>query len=818
MVSINPVFRPYHLCYALWLALVSAHGPSWAQSFTQDAQVAIKDDGSWAEVGIPVSNLPVTTDAAFGLESVCLEIRHPRMRDLTLILQSPDGTRVTLMSGMGWGGADLENTCLNDLGPNLETAAAPYTGSYRSMLPLGRFNVGLQPNGLWKLLCRDLTAGESGVITQVRLHFSGSPASPFRFTESPLPIIRLTTGPNGISDYFKSEIQMQIIDNGPGRMNQVGHNSFSYEGKIMAEYQGWSSTNAPKKNIDFNLGPESDPKVVASLAGLPPENDWLLKAEFTDRTQLKNAFSFDTYRMMRGWAPRTRFCEVIIDGEYWGVYTLTEKVKRDTNRLDISKMTSQDNSGAELTGGYIVEMNPTGAQPAWYSAYAPINSATTAFPVEFKYVYPRANEITESQKTYIRDFITGFEDALHGPGFKDALTGYRAFIDTDSFIDFLILNEFTANYDSYGRSTYLYKEKSTKGGKLHMGPPWDYDRAFGYDFADTTGWVWEITNWYWPFPFWWSKLWADEEFKSRVACRWKSYRAGLLNDGAVERRIDSLDALLAASWMRNEKVWPDRNGESRPSHLERMKTFIRGRLAWVDAELNVDGLALPVVSLPTELTVCTGTVFDAVQNGDVQYNWRPGPETSSVIFPKTGVFELEVAFPNGCFTRKPIAVTVISPAAGFTAKAITGNHQWEFNADYPDHANYSWDFGDGRAASTVTAEHSYLAQGRFRVSLSVEDGQGCIGVAEKWLTVNSVGISEDILQVFPNPTGGSAMVVSDASLYGRDFRIVSAAGHLILKGRIEGVNTAFDLTGHPKGIYLIYITGAEPRMRKILRH
>ncbi len=59
----------------------------------------------------------------------------------------------------------------------------------------------------------------------------------------------------------------------------------------------------------------------------------------------------------------------------------------------------------------------------------------------------------------------------------------------------------------------MFKEHVDNGGKLHIGPPWDYDRTFGLDFPSTTGWVWEITNYYWPYPFWWSKLWTDERYR-----------------------------------------------------------------------------------------------------------------------------------------------------------------------------------------------------------------------------------------------------------------------------------------------------------------
>jgi subtilisin-like proprotein convertase family protein len=788
-----------------------------SQIYSTQQLISITDNGSWVEIPVQVSGLAIATSADFGIESVCLNVQHPAVRELTLILQAPDGTKVTLISGVGWDGSDLVNTCLDDSGPNLEYASAPITGSFRSMLPLGHFNNGLNPNGTWKLLCRDALINNTGTFQDITLKFSSTPAAPFSFTESHLPIVLINSGTSGISDYFKSEIHMQIIDNGPGQINYPNQQNFVYDGKIMAEYQGWSSTNSPKKNIDFNLGDAANPKVESALGGLPEENDWLFKAEFTDRTLMKNSLSYDTYRKMGRWAPRTRFCEMIIDGQYMGVYTLMEKVKRDGNRLDISKLTAQDNSGDELTGGYIIEMNPTGAQPAWYSAFPPINDATTSYNVEFKYVYPRSNEITDSQKDYIKNFIDEFESMLNGSSFNDPVIGYKSKINVDSFIDFLILNEFTGNYDSYGRSTYLYKEKNTKGGKLHMGPPWDYDRTFGYDFPDTTGWVWEITNWYWPFPFWWSKLWTDPEFKNRVACRWRSYRADVLSEQNLVKRIDSLDNILTDAWSRNEKTWPDPNSVPRVNHINALKQFISGRLAWIDQELNSSQLVLPEVVLVTDTTLCSGEIFDGSQPGNYFYNWRPGPETAQIAFPESGRYILEVSDSAGCFTRKEVNATVLKPSAEFSADALGGTNNWVLSAVDQTAENYQWDFGDGNSASGNQVSHTYTSNNLYDVTLAVTDQTGCRNTYAQSIRVNSTNIELDVVQVYPNPAEQEIIIVADESIYGTRCWLTDLSGGLITQGRLVGVNTRIDMSSLASGTYIVQIEGQPHKAKRIVK-
>ena len=189
------------LSVALLIFLQFSAFHSAAQSFITQQSLSITDNGAWIEVPVQVSGLSASTAADFGLESVCLNLQHPLVRELTLILQSPDGTKVTLLSGLGCDGSNLINTCLNDSGPNLEYESAPFTGSFRSMLPLGHFNNGLNPNGTWKLLIRDAQINNQGTFQDITLYFSNTPAEPFDFTESNLPIVVLNSGANDISDY-----------------------------------------------------------------------------------------------------------------------------------------------------------------------------------------------------------------------------------------------------------------------------------------------------------------------------------------------------------------------------------------------------------------------------------------------------------------------------------------------------------------------------------------------------------------------------------------------------------------------------------------
>ncbi len=94
--------------------------------------------------------------------------------------------------------------------------------------------------------------------------------------------------------------------------------------------------------------------------------------------------------------------------------------------------------------------------------------------------------------------MTTFEKALKGAQFKDKVNGYAKYIDVESFIDFMIMQEITRNVDGYRLSTYLHKQKDSDGGKLVMGPFWDFNLGFGNaDYCSgwkTNGWMYNEFN------------------------------------------------------------------------------------------------------------------------------------------------------------------------------------------------------------------------------------------------------------------------------------------------------------------------------------
>ena len=599
----------------------------FSQSYFSVVNEDIPDDGSSIEFELNVSGLPATIDSLFGLESVCINLNHTWDSDLDIRLVAPDGSSFILISGIGWGAVNFTNTCLNENSVNnLADGTGPYTGEWKPIGDMGVVNNGQDPNGIWKLLILDTWAfADAGFMISWIISFGDEPALAFPFYSSNLPIVKINTGGHVIQNEPKASAEIAIIDHGAGIFNHPTDTDYFYQGNILVELQGFSGPGYPKKNYDFDLMNDAGLEIDTVLLNLPSENDYILKAEYLDYSLIKNTLTYELSREMGRYAPRTRFCELMLDGEYLGLYTLTEKVKRDKNRVDIANLDSLDITGDELTGGYIIEINENFTPNDWESNYLPINDATCDFPVAFKMVDPKIEFTKPEQLNYIHAYVDSFEDALYGDDFLDSINGYRKYISVKSFIDFMLVNEFSANYDSYGRSTFLFKDKN---GQLNIGPPWDYDRAYAPWTVE--GWVWEITHPYWPFPFWWSRFRDDEEWRNEVYCRYTDLRSDILSDENFHAIIDSSYNLIRDAAIRNFQKWTELGVTDYDYFYNELRNFTDDRLAWMDDEIDLDYVAPPDGGFI--FTIVTPSTFSFYPNEtNANYFWEFGDGGTSSL-------------------------------------------------------------------------------------------------------------------------------------------------------------------------------------------
>jgi subtilisin-like proprotein convertase family protein len=573
---------------------------SLAQTFSDTFNLPIPDDGNIGFYDIEVSGLPTATDASFGVETVCINLTHAWNGDLFISLIAPDGTEAELTSDNGGDTDGYLNTCFNTSAPlGIWEVGWPYTGTFKPEGFMSVFQNGLDPNGTWTLKIRDTYPfADAGELFDWGITFGPNPPTPYPFLSSSLPIAKISTNGQVIANELKAVCNLQIIDN-PGQTNFVNDPSTSYNGQIAIEQRGNSSSWMPKKSFNFETQLPDGSSNDASLLGLPAENDWVLLANYSDKTLMRNYLAQTIFEKMGRYGSRMRHCELVIDGEYRGVYVLAERIKRDSQRVDIAKLTPDENTGEDLTGGYIIKIDwQNGTNLGGFaSQHFPINN--TANLLYYQFHYPKADEITVEQAAYIESYIDSFERAMKAPFFQDPDLGWRRFAGEGSFTDFILLYELSNNVDAYWLSTFLHKDKN---GKLKAGPPWDFDLAFSNadysDGASTSGWRhdWLATNTD-LLPFFWQRIWQDTAFAKQAACRWQELREGALHSDSLSAIIAEKEAQLEGPQVENFMLWniigtyvwpnPQPLPQSYAEEVERLQSWVAERAAWMDANLPV---------------------------------------------------------------------------------------------------------------------------------------------------------------------------------------------------------------------------------------
>jgi hypothetical protein len=189
-------------------------------------------------------------------------------------------------------------------------------------------------------------------------------------------------------------------------------------------------------------------------------------------------------------------------------------------------------------------------------------------------------------------YLDDFEKALFGRDFRVLAAGYQKYLDVDSFVDFHWLVEVSKNADGYWFSQYMHKDR---GGKLTMGPVWDWDNAFGNPYfglhTKTNGWRFESAAD--PDYTWYHRLFEDPDFLQHYIDRWSELRVDILSTSNVLALVDRIDRDLKGAHRRNAAVWERsgpgvsirvKAGVTHEEEIRSLKEWLANRLAWTDSQ------------------------------------------------------------------------------------------------------------------------------------------------------------------------------------------------------------------------------------------
>ncbi len=435
-------------------------------------------------------------------------------------------------------------------------------------------------------------------------------------TSSNLPIVVIDTHGQTIQDEPKITANMKIIFNAPPGRNYVTDPGNIYDGYVGIEIRGSYSAILPQKPYGFETRDSLGNKLSVPILNMPPENDWVLIANYNDKTFMRNTLAFDLFAHTGHYQPHTRLCEVIVNNDYQGIYVLTEKIKRDKNRVDISKLTAADTVGDNLSGGYIIKIDNSNGSDGWQSTYEAIDCPATGRYPYFVYSYPKPEDILAQQKQYIQGFVITIDSILRSPEWADPIEGYRKYLDVASFIDYFIVGEVSRNVDTYKKSAYFYKDKDSTDGRLHAGPVWDFDWAWKnineclVNATDGSGWTYEISSVCHSGPVppgWMVKLLDDTAFANELHTRYSLLRETTLSENTLYQYVDSIHTLVDEAQGRHYQKWlilgknvgapeVDAQPTTYSGEITKFKNWISTRLSWLDANMpgrDIQGIEVP---------------------------------------------------------------------------------------------------------------------------------------------------------------------------------------------------------------------------------
>lgn len=420
---------------------------------------------------------------------------------------------------------------------------------------------------------------------------------------------------------------------------------------------------------------------IKFLGNVAEEKNWVLLANYADKTLMRNALAFDTARKFFNFqfVPSVTFVDVVLDGVNIGSYMLTDQVEVKSSRVNVMEQeTTVLASDPEITGGYLVEVDGfADSEISWFK---------TAHQMKVTIKYPKDDEINASQKNYIAKYTQRMENALFSSQFDDEERGWRKYVDDVSWVDWYIACELFGNSDSWW-STYMYKERDEK---FKFGPLWDFDIAFNNDYR-----IGDATEKYMRESAcepktWIKRWWEDESLHEAVKVRWREIVAGGLRSFMTDYIVNTAE-YLEESQKNNYEIWPTLNQRvhyefdvrgSYDAEVYSLKKYINSRISFLDSawgvptaidELKASDKKMLITPNPVAQGDVIMMIFEDAVAGDVLAVTAMSPD-GKVVFASqecvdvnrtvaidsgrmaTGIYIVVVEAPNGNLYRGRLIV------------------------------------------------------------------------------------------------------------------------------------------------------------------
>jgi hypothetical protein len=361
-----------------------------------------------------------------------------------------------------------------------------------------------------------------------------------------------------------------------------------YAGHAGVELRGRSSLAFPKLNYSVELRTAADEETAVNILGMGQESDWVLDGMWADRSLVRNALAYDSFRdfSSTSYAARGRYATLTLNDEPQGLYRIVERIKRDDDRVNLPE---DDGSGSS----FLVKQDDEGEL-----------TLRLGLQNRWALVYPASSTATEAQRTGVQAWLDRLNAALTGDAPDDPTTGVLSLLALDPTADFILLQELMKNIDAFNLSIHIARAP----GGLATLVPWDCDLSLGQPTVSNEpgGGPNQETNdepegWIIHRPAFIDTLVSVEVLRARLGTRWRELRMGALSDAALARKLDRYAmTLLPQAIEENFTLWPIEDIDyvdvyepytfydvaNHAEEMTRLKAFLNARLVWIDASID----------------------------------------------------------------------------------------------------------------------------------------------------------------------------------------------------------------------------------------
>ena len=305
------------------------------------------------------------------------------------------------------------------------------------------------------------------------------------------------------------------------------------------------------------------------LMGLTKSKHFALMAHADDAQSkkgfMRNQVGFELSRMIgMDWTPATAPVEVVLNGDYIGLYFLTETIRVDKDRVNIVEQEDEENDLAAITGGWLVEIDNYNEDPHI--------TITEGGRHTMWFTYKTPEVLSNAQKNFLTQEMERIDRLVYGD--KNAAELWQ-YLDMDALAKFYIVQEIMDNYESFHGSCYLYREKG-EGEKWKFGPVWDFGSSFN---RNKDRYLFEGDVWH---NHWIPQICQFPAFMKRVKEIWKEFYPQINN---VYTFTAEQLTLLKSAAVADANRWADYSGnKDLQKRINNVNTWLQSTVAWLNEQ------------------------------------------------------------------------------------------------------------------------------------------------------------------------------------------------------------------------------------------